>query len=166
MADDSKNGIPTLKEGATPEEAKQWADDVAANNARLYARAKTAEGFTQDPTSGEWVKKETKPADPVILPSQPKADDALWDIADYIREGYSRDDVSFIMANGGRKALEDPNSYVSIAVKAKMQQKRAEDAASQANDTSGMTEIERKYTPEQLRAMSAADLAKILPNAS
>ena len=164
MAEESKNGIPTLKEGASPEETKQWADDVAANNARLYARAKTAEGFTQD-ASGEWVKAEKKPADPVTPPSPVKADDQLWDLADYIREGYSREDVSFIVANGGREALKDPNSYTSIAIKSKMEQRRAEAAAAGTSDTSGMSEIERKYTPEQLKAMSATELAKILPKA-
>ena len=164
MAEESKNGIPTLKEGASPEEVKEWADQVEQNNARLYARTKTAEGFVQD-ASGAWVKKE-KEADPVIPPLQaPKMDDALWDIADYIREGYSRDDVTFIMANGGREALKDPNSYVSIAVKSKMDQRRAESAADQASDSSGMSEIERKYTPEQLKAMSAAQLKEILPKA-
>ncbi len=111
------------------------------------------------------MKAEKKPADPVTPPSGVKADDQLWDLADYIREGYSREDVSFIVANGGREALKDSNSYVSIAIKAKMEQKRAEAAAAGATDTSGMSEVERKYTPEQLRAMSAADLAKILPHA-
>ena len=163
MADESKNGLPPLKEGASPEEVKAWEQDVLAQNARLYARAKTAEGFTQE-ADGSWVKKE-KPADPVIPPSGVKADDQLWDIADYIREGYSREDVAFIVANGGRKALEDPNSYVSIAIKSKMDQRRAEIAAAGATDTSGMSEVERKYTPEQLKAMSSEELAKILPKA-
>lgn len=164
MAEDMKNGIPTLKEDATPEEAKQWAEQVQQTNAKLYARAKTAEGFVQD-ASGAWVKKEAEAA-PVIPPSQvPKADDALWDIADYIREGYSREDVNFILANGGREALKDENSYVSIAIRQKQEQRRAEAGAARITDSSGMSEVERKYTPEQLKQMSSAELAKILPKA-
>jgi hypothetical protein len=168
MADPIVNGdTPNADEtlivatGTSPEEVQA----LTEQNRRLFARAKKAEGFTQD-ASGNWVKAQKHDAPDLTPPSQPpKMDDALWDIADYIREGYSRDDVSFIVANGGRKALEDPNSYVSIAVRQKQEQRRAEFAAGQANDTSGMSEVEKKYTPEQLKAMSASDLAKILPHA-
>lgn len=92
-------------------------------------------------------------------------EDKVWEIADYIREGYSREDVDFIMRNGGKKALENPQSIVSIAIKAKKEQRKAETEANKLTDTSSMSEIERKYTPAQLEAMTSEELEKILPHA-
>lgn len=80
-------------------------------------------------------------------------------------DGYSKDEVTFIMANGGRKVLDDKDSYVSIALNTKREQRAAEQAAGKTDDTSGMSPIERKYSPEALKNMSAADLEKILPRA-
>lgn len=82
-----------------------------------------------------------------------------------IRQGYTRADAEFIQKNGGRKAMEDPNSYVNLALRTLKEQRTAEQAASQASATSGQTEIERKYTPEQLKNMSVAELEKLLPHA-
>lgn len=130
-------------------------------NKKLFARAKKAEDEAKKAKSSLNIDTTNNK---VESPS-PKSEDSLWDIADYIREGYTREDVKFIMANGGRKALENPQSHVSIALKGVAEQRRAEQEASKASDKSGMSEVERKYTPEQLKAMSAADLAKILPHA-
>lgn len=81
-------------------------------------------------------------------------------------DGYSREDADFILRNGGRKALEDANSYVSIAIKARREQRLSEEAASQTlQNSSQLSEVERKYTPEQLKNMSAKELEKILPHA-
>lgn len=80
-------------------------------------------------------------------------------------DGYTRDEVQFIARNGGRKALDDKTSYVAIALNTKREQQKAEQAASQTGDTSGMSEFERKYTPEMLKNMSSAELAKIVPHA-
>lgn len=81
-------------------------------------------------------------------------------------DGYTREDADFILRNGGRKALEDANSYVSIAIKARRDQRLSEEAASQTSQNSSqLSEVERKYTPEQLKNMSAKELEKILPHA-
>jgi len=61
--------------------------------------------------------------------------------------------------------MEDPNSLVSIAVKAKMEQKKAEEAASQTTVGQGASDVERKYTPEQLKNMSLKELEALLPKA-
>lgn len=108
----------------------------------------------------------TKKAPPKII-NNPSSlnEDKVWEIADYIREGYSREDVDFIMRNGGKKALQDPKSIVSIALKTKREQVRAEQEANKLADTSTMSEVERKYTPAQLANMSSAELEKILPHA-
>jgi hypothetical protein len=81
-------------------------------------------------------------------------------------DGYTREDADFILRNGGRKALDDANSYVSIAIKARREQRLSEEAASQTSQNSSqLSEVERKYTPEQLKNMSAKELEKILPHA-
>jgi hypothetical protein len=88
------------------------------------------------------------------------------EVVDLRLDGYSKDDVQFIMKNGGRKTLEDKNSYVSIAINARKEQARAEAEANKVVDTSGHSEIERKYTTDQLKNMSKEELAKILPRIS
>lgn len=84
------------------------------------------------------------------------------EVYDLRLDGYSRDEADFIMKNGGRKALET-NTFVKVAIEKIREQKKAEQAI--PDDTSEKSDIERKYTPEQLRNMSSADLAKILPHA-
>ena len=87
------------------------------------------------------------------------------EVVDLRLDGYSKKEVEWIMNNGGRKSLDDQNSLVSIAIKAQREQAKAEAAASAVGDTTGLSEIERKYTPEQLRNMSVQELEKILPHA-
>lgn len=112
-------------------------------------------------------KAETKiKAEPPVVTNQEQSKDFFEDERfDLFQEGHSKDTIKFIIANGGRKALEDPNSLVSIAVRAQQEQRKAEQAASHTADTSGMSELERKYTPEMLKNMSVAELEKIVPRA-
>jgi len=76
-------------------------------------------------------------------------------------EGYSEDAIAFIQKNGGRDALNDP--YVTAAVKAIQEQKSAEQAIV-ANETT-KSDIERKFTPEEINAMSPEEMYKVLPKA-
>lgn len=99
-------------------------------------------------------------------PPPPKEAYSINDeVVDLRLDGYSKPEVEFILRNGGRKELDDKNSYVAIALNTKREQERAEREASKTTDTSGMTEVERKYTTEQLKNMTAAELEKILPRA-
>lgn len=122
---------------------------------QLTARAKTAE---------EALKKSKETREPQKI-SEPQADtkaDYRDEVYDLRLDGYSREEAQFIMKNGGRKALEE-NAFVKVAIEKIREQKKAEQAI--PDDTSEKSDIERKYTPEQLRNMSAAELAKILPHA-
>lgn len=123
-------------------------------NKKLFERAKKAEAKL----------KQVKPTQNITndKPNTYGIDDEVLDLR---LEGYSKSDVEFIMKNGGRKSLEDKNSLVAIAINQKKEQERAERASSQTVDTSSMSEVERKYTPEQLNNMSVSDLEKILPRA-
>ncbi len=79
-------------------------------------------------------------------------------------DGYSKDEVSFILKNGGRKALEESDSYVAHAINAKREQQKAEEQASKAKDTSQMVGTTKKYTHAQLSKMTKEELEKILPH--
>lgn len=81
------------------------------------------------------------------------------------REGYDEKQIEFIMHNGGRKVLEDKNSPVSVAISALREQAKAEDAANRTQEGSQLSEVERKFTPEQLANMPTAELEKVLPHA-
>jgi hypothetical protein len=87
----------------------------------------------------------------------------LDEVTDLRLDGYSKDEVKFIMNNGGRKALEE-NTFVKVAIEKIREQKKAEQAIP-AEET-GKSEIERKYTQEQLSKMSSDELYKILPKSS
>jgi hypothetical protein len=108
-----------------------------------------------------------KPAETITTQSPPASTVTLNDeVVDLRLDGYSKQEVEFILRNGGRKSLEDANSFVSIAINTQREQRQAEQAASQVADTSGQSEIERKYTPEQLRNMSVKELETLLPRNS
>lgn len=96
---------------------------------------------------------------------RPQDDSRLWEVAEMIQKGYTRSDAEFIQKNGGSEALKDPNSYVSIALRTIQEQRRAEAAANATSSGAGQSEIERQYTPEQLKNMSVDELKKILPHA-
>jgi hypothetical protein len=82
--------------------------------------------------------------------------------ASMILDGYKPDEVRFIMQNGGMSVLKDKESFVTIAVEAKREQRKAADAAAQA-EGSGKSDILKQYTAEQLKAMKSKDLEKLLP---
>lgn len=87
------------------------------------------------------------------------------EVADLILGGYTKDETKFILSNGGRKALENKDSYVAIAINAKREQKRVEDAVGETSNSSGLSLGGKTYTEEQMRNMSVEDLEKILPHA-
>jgi len=118
---------------------------------QLTARAKAAE---------ELVKKSretSKPAEPQTVGTDYK--DEVYDLR---LDGYSREEAQFIMKNGGRKALTE-NTYVKVAIDTLRELKKAEQAIPDTD--TGKSDIERKYTPEQLEKMPMEELKKILPHA-
>lgn len=121
---------------------------------QLTARAKAAE---------ELVKKsrETFKPEPVVE-QVANREVQLDEVVELRLDGYSKDEVAFIMKNGGRKSLED-NSFVKVAIEKIREQKKAEQAIPDMD--SNKSDIERKYTTEQLQKMPLKDLEKILPHA-
>jgi hypothetical protein len=120
---------------------------------QLLARARKAEAKLKEVT-------------PVVVPASPVVETTQDnEILDLRLDGYTKEEAKFILNNGGRKVLEDPTHFVTIALNTKREQTKAEAEASKAADTTGMSEVERKYTTEQLQNMTAEELAKILPHA-
>jgi hypothetical protein len=143
--DASDESVEVLKEKlAKAEEAKR----------QLTARAKAAE---------ETVRKHKVSETPAPTPKTDNKGFDLDEVTDLRLDGYSKDEVKFIMNNGGRKALED-NNFVKVAIEQIRTQKKAEQAIPDMD--SGKSDIERKYTQEQLGKMSAEELYKILPKAN
>ena len=151
--------LATLREGIDdPMVLKDQLRKEADARRQLTARAKKAEDELRT------LKAQGIKAEPIISESPTDSTVTLNDeVVDLRLDGYSKSEVQWIMNNGGRKVLDDPNSLVSIAIKAQREQMKAEQAASQVADTSGLSEIERKYTPEQLRNMSVKELETLLP---
>jgi len=76
-------------------------------------------------------------------------------------DGYSDDAIDFLMKNGGKQGLS--NEYVKTAVESIQEQNRAERALT-SNETT-KSDIERKFSPEEINAMSVDELEKALPRA-
>ena len=154
--------LATLREGRDdPMVLKDQLRKEADARRQLTARAKKAEeelkSLKTQSIRAESVTKPPPAQEPVTINDE---------VVDLRLDGYSKKEVEWIMKNGGRVVLDDPNSLVSIAIKAQREQAKAEQAASQVASTSGLSEIERQHTSEQLKNMSLKELEAILPRAS
>lgn len=137
------------------ETAEERLSRLEETNKKLYERTKKAEGDLK-------AFKE-KPA--ISEVSVPKPSDILKaDEFKLYRAGYNESEIDLIMHNGGAKILEDKNNPLVLGLQATKEQRKAEDAAEKANGSSGLSDIERKYTEADLRAMTKEDLAKMLPH--
>lgn len=139
-------------------------------NKKLFERAKKGEGFVKG-ADGKWTKKTETVVENKTITTEKNAnqnqDNQMYtrEQLDLRIEGYTDKEVEFITANGGRKSLEDPNSFVSIAIKQTAEQRRAEVAASRTASTGGADTTSTKLTVEQMNAMPLKDLEKALPHA-
>lgn len=126
---------------------------------QVFARAKKAEAELKQ------LKQKSQVVEKPIQESKLQVDKKGFDldeVTDLRLDGYSKEEVKFIMNNGGRKALQD-DPFVKVAIEQIRTQKKAEQAVPDID--TGKSEIERKYTAEQLQNMSADELYKILPKA-
>ncbi len=162
MADEIIENLDSLNETVPPatETAEERVSRLEETNKKLFARAKNAEtevkALKEKPTISEpVVKSEVKPSD--IL----KADEFKL-----YRAGYTEAEIDLIMHNGGAKILEDKTNPLVLGLQAAKEQRGAEDAASRVSDSSGLSDIERKYTEQDMRNMKKEDLEKLLPHVS
>lgn len=157
--------LDTLRAGIDdPMILRQQLEKEAKARRQLTARAVKAE--TEAKMLREDKIKAEETATSITTPQDSPVIDVNDEVVDLRLDGYSKDEVKFIQANGGRKALDDSNSFVAIAINTRREQLKAESAASQTTDTAGLSEVERKYTSEQLANMSVKELETILPKAA
>lgn len=146
----------------TEDVGTQAQDTVSKDKFRqVLARAKKAE---------EALKKQKSVEKPQIINNvEEKKVDPLAIIRDesfkLFREGYDEDDIELILKNGGRKILSDEKNPITLGLRAKREQLEAEKAASMTNNSSSLSEVERKFTPEQLEKMPLDKLEETLRNA-
>lgn len=73
-------------------------------------------------------------------------------------KGYSDEEISFVIKNGGARALEDP--FVTSAIETMREKKKAE-AASLGNEGSKST-VEKQFNPQEFSKLSAEEQLKKL----
>jgi hypothetical protein len=166
--------LDTLREGIDdPQVLKAQLAAEAEARRQLTARAKTAEAEKKAALAelADLKGKNTTVTTESTISSSTTDTDKVWEVADLISKGYNKQDAEFIEKNGGKAALADPNSYTSIALKAMMEQRTAERAATQTDQSGGEDSflavnfnLPKNPTTADLKK-SIADMEKALPHA-
>jgi len=145
MADENATGAEAIiSDEPQLETLRESIDDPQVLKAQLAKEAEARRQLTARAKKAEEALKAIKPADTETQTtsvtqtqtSSADVDAKIWEVADLIRQGFTKQDAEFLQANGGKAALQNPNSYASIALKGVMEQRKAELAAAQT-DTSG-----------------------------
>lgn len=109
-------------------------------------------------------KKNPPASKSTIIKAESKYNILEDEVADLILSGYTKDETKFILANGGRKQLDNKDSYVAIAINAKRDQRKTEDAVSQTS-SKGYVSGGKTYTEADLKNMTPEEMMKVLPQA-
>lgn len=134
--------LPTLEDFQALVEEKKKLEET---NKKLYARLKTS--------------SPNKPLGQAVSQS-PDITDKLEKL-ELRTKGYSDDEINFLKPYGGEKALENP--YVKQALEIMREKAQAEKAVVDVDG--GKSDIEKKYTDDQLKNMPIDELEKLLPKA-
>ena len=147
---------PVIPAGETWEER---AIRLEETNKKIFARAKNAEEELKA------LKAKPEISEVPAKPSEVKPSDILKaDEFKLYRAGYTEAEIDHIMHNGGAKLLEDKTNPLVMGLQAAKEQRGAEDAASRTSDSSGLSDIERKYTEQDMRNMKKEDLEALIPH--
>lgn len=152
---------PAIPAGETWEER---ASRLEATNKRLYERTKKAEADAKAAREAIEVKPAISEQPAIQQPIQKASDILKADEFKLYRAGYTESEIDLIMHNGGAKLLEDKTNPLVLGLQAAKEQRGAEDAASRTSDSSGLSDIERQYTEQDMRNMSKEELAKLVPH--
>jgi len=90
--------------------------------------------------------------------SSPTSDDERFERLELKTEGFSSQEVDFLMQNGGRKALD--NKIVMAGIEAIRKEQKSKEATPTGT---GKSTVYQKYTEADLRKMPAEELEKIIP---
>jgi len=136
------DNIPTVDDYRSLEaKAKQ----LEATNKQLYARMKKSD--------------ESKTLKTTVEPNLSEMEARLEKKLELKAQGFNDEDIKFINANGG----DINNPYVKNALSSIKQQRDAEKATE--IQSSGQSDIEKKFSNDELRKMSKEELEKVLPRA-
>jgi hypothetical protein len=105
--------------------------------------------------------KEEKPKEEFNKDNDGNIDKSWQEKVELKLDGYSDDEISFIQQNGGKEALG--NDFVKEAIETIRTKKKAENAVIEDENKS---DIEKKYSHEQLASMPVEELEKLLPKAN
>lgn len=146
---------PDQEQESQPEEKKEVTledyFELEKKNKQLFARLKKVE---------QEKKSDTLKSNP---PASETHEHDYWKEEMELRiSGYTEKEAQYLMKNGGKKALED--EFVMAAINAKREEQKATNAAVDTG-SSAKSDVEKKYTQDQLSAMSVEELEKILPKA-
>ena len=128
-------------------------EELQEKNKQLYARLKKAEEAVKAVKTEE---RATQAPDTQAVSSNVDVERLTLKV-----DGYNDDEIGEIMKLGGLKALDNP--LVKKAVQAMREEREAENA--QVTSGGATSDFTRKYSPQDLRKMSAEELEKILPTA-
>jgi len=121
-----------------------------------------AEALKQKAINSRLLKKKTNQTIIKEEVRQKPSDILKADEFKLYRQGYTEIEIDLIMHNGGIKAIEDEKSVLAQGLKIAREQRSAEEAADKTSNASGLSEIERKYTPEQMKNMTTKELEDII----
>lgn len=158
--------IEAAKAAGDLEKVSELAVKLAGSNSKLYERAKKAEGDLKDAKAKPDPEKEKdKKPDPHKKVDEDQQDPKKHpDYSELRFDGYSEEEATFIVQNGGRKALEQEGGFVKTAIESKRAEKKKKETTEEATPASApKSPVFKHYTEEELRRMKPAELEKILP---
>jgi hypothetical protein len=151
---DADETVDESQDLETTPEASDDVEKLKTTNSKLYARLKKTEAENKQLKSQTEVKEQ--PSKPNPSPS----DDEWKARIELKTDGYTSQEVDAIMQLGGPKAVGNPIVQEAIA----SMRKRAKSEAATPSDTA-KSPVYKKYTQDELDAMSSTELEKILPHA-
>ena len=176
MVDETKGTEATISDETQLDTLREGIDDPVVLKAQLAKEAEARRQLTARAKKAEEDLKtlkasQVKPEDHSTTTTKTETTSTAEDERLELRlDGYSKEEVGYIMANGGRKSLEDKNSYTAIAINTRREQLKAEQAASQTDQSGGEDQLRglnfnlpRNPTTTDLKK-SLADMEKALPH--
>jgi hypothetical protein len=154
--------LESLIESSADEEASTSSDDSTSVET-LEERLKKLESVNKQLYARLQKMKEAKPK--VVEPQDDKDFKKKIEFAIFYGKDLTKEEMEEVFAYAKAKnisydeALKSP--VISTYLEKSREQRKAEQA--QVDVESGKSDIEKKYTPEQLRSMSLEELKKIIP---
>lgn len=134
-------------------------DEMSPEVKQLLARVKKAEAKNKKLREALADDEEETPQKQNINKETNSSDlDERFERLELKGDGYTKDEIDYIMKNGGQSALEDP--YIKKTIDVMRDERQSDDAVPDAGAKSA---VYKKYTHSDIKGMSEAELEKIIP---